>query len=87
MAVFHQTLLGEEASCATRGVLIKVGRLFTFRVGLKGLLRTSLYANACYLVADVALNAYVDGSKSELEKFQQMLSVEGGAEDMFVKIE
>jgi len=55
MAVFHQTLLGEEASCATRGVLIEVGRLFTFRVGLKGLLRTSLYANACYLVADVAV--------------------------------
>ena len=38
-----------------RGVLIEVGRLFTFRVGLKGLLRTSLYANACYLVADVAV--------------------------------
>jgi len=29
------------------------------------------------------LNAYVDGNKSELEKFQQMLSVEGGAEDVF----
>ena len=33
------------------------------------------------------LNAYVDGNKSELEKFQQMLSVEGGAEDVFVEIE
>ena len=33
------------------------------------------------------LNAYVDGTKSELEKFQQMLSVEGGAEDVFVEIE
>ncbi len=33
------------------------------------------------------LNAYVDVNKSELEKFQQMLSVEGGAEDVFVEIE
>ena len=33
------------------------------------------------------LNAHVDGNKSELEKFQQMLSVEGGAEDVFVEIE
>jgi len=33
------------------------------------------------------LNAYVDGNKSELEKFQQMLSVEGGAKDVFVEIE
>jgi len=33
------------------------------------------------------LDAYVDGNKSELEKFQQMLSVEGGAEDLFVEIE
>ena len=33
------------------------------------------------------LNAYVDGNKSELDKFQQMLSVEGGAGDVFVEIE
>ena len=33
------------------------------------------------------LNAYVDGNRSELEKFQQLLSVEGGAEDVFVELE
>ncbi len=40
-----------------RVMLIEIGRLFTFRVGLKGLLRTSFYTNSCYLVADVAVGS------------------------------
>ena len=35
----------------------------------------------------IFLNAYVGGNKGELETFQQLLSVEGGAEDVFVEIE
>ena len=32
------------------------------------------------------LNAYVVGNESEQEKFRQMLSVKGNAEDVFVKM-
>ena len=35
----------------------------------------------------IFLNAYLDGNKNELDKFQQMLSVAGGADDVFVEIE
>lgn len=55
MLMFHETSPREEAPCATRGMLTEVSRLFAFRVGLKGLLGKSLYTNACYLVADIAV--------------------------------
>ena len=40
---------------ATRGMLTKVSRQFVSSVGMKSLPGTSLYTNACYLVADIAL--------------------------------
>ena len=53
--MFPRTFLREEAPLLTKDMVAEVVRVITSRGRLRSLLGTSLYTNACYLVADIAI--------------------------------